>query len=130
MPSVFSKIYAGELPCHEIYRDGEVFAFLDIRPIAPGHALVVSVQEIDNILDVPEELYLNVMSRARHLARGIAAATGAARVGVIVEGFQVPHFHVHLVPVNSAGGMSFSKAAPAGEEELSRMRQKILAALG
>ena len=129
MGSVFSKIVAGELPCYEIYSDDRVFAFLDIRPLSPGHTMVIPKREIDNMLDVPRELYLAVMGEAQRISRVLQRATGARRVGLIVQGFEVPHFHVHLIPINRPADMLPSNARSMEAAEMEDMRQKIVRCL-
>ena len=129
MSSIFSKIIDGKLPCYEIYRDDQVFAFLDIRPLALGHTLLVPRQEIDSMLDVPQKLYLKVMDEAQRISRALQKATGSKRVGLIVQGFEVPHFHVHLVPINSPRDMVLSNASPRETQEMEEVQQKIVQCL-
>ena len=126
MSSVFSKIIRGELPCHEIYQDEQVFAFLDIRPLTPGHTLVIPKREIDDMLDVPRELYLKVMEEAQRISWALQKATASKRVGLIVQGFEVPHFHVHLVPINRPADMLLANARPCSEREMVEVRKKIV----
>ena len=130
MGSIFGKIIGGEIPCYEIYQDDQVFAFLDIRPLTPGHTLVVPKREIDDMLDVPGELYLKVMGEAQRISRALQKATSSRRVGLIVQGFEVPHFHVHLVPINRPGDMLFANARPLEEREMEEVQQKILGFMG
>ena len=127
--SIFSKIIDGELPCYEIYRDDRVFAFLDIRPLALGHTLLVPRREIDNMLDVPDSLYLKVMGEAQRISRALQRATASRRVGLIVQGFEVPHFHVHLVPINSPADMVLSNARSREPQEMGDIQQKIVQCL-
>ena len=123
--SIFGKIIRGELPCYKIYQDAQVFAFLDIRPLSPGHTLVIPKREIDDMLDVPRELYLKVMEEAQRISWALQKATSSRRVGLIVQGFEVPHFHVHLVPINRPGDMLFSNARPQEATEMEEMQKKI-----
>lgn len=97
--TIFSKIINGEIPCYKIYEDELTFAFLDINPIRKGHILVVPKIEIDSWLEIPEEYYLAVYKTARILAPAIQQFTGSDRIGQHVEGFLVPYFHLHLVPL-------------------------------
>ena len=129
MASIFSKIVGGELPCYEIYRDEEVLAFLDIRPIRLGHTLIVPTREIDNFLNVPSELFLKVMARAQPIGRAISRALPCQRVGMSVLGFEVPHFHVHLVPLEKESDLSFSQARQRSPEEMRETQRSILAHL-
>ena len=126
MNSIFSKIIRGELACYEIYQDEEIFAFLDIRPLALGHTLVIPKREIDDMLDVPRELYLKVMEEAQRISSALKKATSSRRVGLIVQGFEVPHFHVHLVPINRPADMLPANARPREAPEMEDIRQKIV----
>jgi histidine triad (HIT) family protein len=101
MASVFSKIIAGEIPCYKIYEDERVFAFLDINPIQQGHVLVVPKKEVDQFTDLDDENYIAVMLAAKKIAQAQKKALDCTRVCTIVEGYQVPHFHYHLIPTNS-----------------------------
>ena len=127
--SLFSKIIRGELPCYKIYEDGQVFAFLDIRPLALGHTLLIPKREIDDMLDVPRDLYLTVMGEVQRISAALKEAAGSRRVGLIVQGFEVPHFHVHLVPINRPGDMALSNAREREAQEMEEMRQKIVQCL-
>ncbi len=97
--TIFSKIINGEIPCYKIYEDEFTFAFLDINPLQKGHTLVVSKLEIDNWLDLPEEYYLTIHKTARKIAPVIQKVTSCIRVGQMVDGRQIPHFHLHLIPL-------------------------------
>ena len=129
MSSLFSKIIRGELPCYKIYDDDQVFAFLDIRPLALGHTLLIPKREIDDMLDVPFDLYLKVMGEVQRISRALKEAAGSRRVGLIVQGFEVPHFHVHMVPINRPGDMAMSNARERGAGEMEEMQQKIVQCL-
>lgn len=97
--SIFTKIIKGEVPCHKVYEDDKVIAFLDIHPINPGHTLVVPKQQIDHLWDVPNELYHYLWDIAKKLQIRIKDTTKAPRIGVVVEGYGVPHAHIHLIPL-------------------------------
>jgi len=97
--SVFTKIIKGEIPCHKVYEDDKTFAFLDIHPQFPGHTLVVTKEQIENLWDVPEELYHHLWDTTKKVADHIKEALRPNRVGVAVEGFGVPHVHIHLIPL-------------------------------
>ncbi|HLR26571.1 MAG TPA: HIT family protein [Fodinibius sp.] len=99
MSTIFTKIIAGDIPCHKVAETNDHIAFLDINPIAEGHTLVVPKQEIDYFFDLPDELMQNTMDFARTVARGIDEALEPLRTGVIVQGLEVPHAHVHLIPL-------------------------------
>jgi histidine triad (HIT) family protein len=97
--TVFSKIIKGEIACYKIYEDELTFAFLDINPIQKGHTLVIPKVEIDNWLDLPEKYYLAVHQTACRIAPAIQKAVSPIRIGQMVDGRQVPHFHLHLIPL-------------------------------
>ena len=99
--SIFTKIIKGEIPAHKIYEDEFTLAFLDIHPAQPGHTLVVPKQQTDHIWDLPDETYQAVMATCKKIARQQRGVLQVRRVGVRIEGFDVPHAHVHLIPVNS-----------------------------
>jgi histidine triad (HIT) family protein len=129
-PSIFTKIVRGEVPAHRVWEDEEFLAFLDTRPVRPGHVLLIPKREVDYVFDLPGELYARLWERARRLAGALREATGAARIGIAVEGLSVPHVHVHLVPVSRPGDLDPSKQRPVPDEELARMAEAIRASLG
>lgn len=101
-PSIFTKIIRGEIPCHKVYEDETVIAFLDVHPLKPGHTLVVPKTQIDHIWDVDTDTYHHLWDVSRVIADKIKEVLQPARVGVVVEGFGVPHTHIHLVPIDTA----------------------------
>ena len=109
MASIFSRIVAGEIPCYKIAEDEHYFAFLDISPLQKGHTLVVPKHEVDYIFDLDSDCYAGLWAFARKVAAAIKAATGCKRVGVAVLGMEVPHVHIHLVPMDSEADMDFRK---------------------
>lgn len=109
MPSIFSKIISGEIPCHKIDENDHFLAFLDISPVAEGHTLVIPKQEVSYLFDLDEATYVGLMLFARRLAPAIAKAVPCLRVGVTVIGLEVPHTHIHLVPLNQMNDINFSK---------------------
>lgn len=129
MPSIFTRIVNREIPAHILREDDEFLAFLDVRPIRPGHSLVVPKQEIDDVFDLPDSLLSGFLVFARPVAQAIRQVTGAARVGMAVLGLEVPHAHVHLVPIDQLGDLDFSKAHDADQEELAAIAERIRAAL-
>lgn len=96
--SIFTKIINGDIPCHKIYEDDKVIAFLDIHPINPGHTLVVPKAQIDHLWDLSDDDYHYLMSVVKHIAENIRKTLNPPRVGVLVEGFAIPHCHVHVIP--------------------------------
>ncbi|MDE6270253.1 MAG: HIT family protein [Muribaculaceae bacterium] len=109
MATIFSRIAAGEIPCYKIAEDDKHFAFLDINPVAPGHVLVIPRKEVDYIFDLSAEDTAALHVFARKVARAVAAAMPCKRVGMTVMGLEVPHTHIHLIPINKESDMNFFK---------------------
>lgn len=107
MTSIFSKIAAGEIPSYKVAEDERHFAFLDINPVHPGHVLVIPKKEVDYIFDLSDEEYSALMLFAKRVAKAIKQAIPCRKVGVTVIGLDVPHTHVHLVPMNEGADMNF-----------------------
>lgn len=129
MATIFSKIIAGEIPAFKLFENEHVFAFLDIRPINPGHSLVVPKAEFDHILDVPEPYYSAVGQAAKHLGKAIQIATKCERIGLAVMGFEVPHYHLHVVPLWQESDLDFRRAKPAAQADLEQIQTAVLASL-
>ena len=125
MPSIFSKIIAGEIPCHKIAETEQFFAFLDVFPCAIGHTLVVPKQETDYLFDLNDELYSGLMAFAKQIEPAIRQAVPCKRVGVAVIGLEVPHAHIHLIPMNSMSDMNFNNKLKLSQEELAKTASKI-----
>ena len=115
---MFSKIVAGEIPCYKIAEDENFLAFLDIMPLAIGHTLVIPKKETDYIFDIQSEEYIQLWIFAQKVAKAVGSAIPCKRVGVAVIGLEVPHAHIHLVPLNKVGDINFerSKLSPTKEE--------------
>ena len=109
MPSLFSRIVAGEIPCHKIAEDDRFLAFLDIMPLAEGHTLVIPKLEVDRFFDLPDELLSGINVFARDVALQLERAIPCERVGVAVIGLEVPHAHVHLIPLNGVADINFER---------------------
>lgn len=109
MASIFSKIINGEIPCYKIAEDNRFFAFLDIFPTAKGHVLVVPKAEVDYIFDLDSDQYMAMFEFAKKIAIAQKSALLVKRVGIVVAGFEVPHAHIHLIPMNTMNDMSFEK---------------------
>ena len=109
MSSIFTKIVKGEIPCHKIAETENYLAFLDISPLAEGHALCIPKKEVDNLFDLDEETYVGLQLFTKIVAEGIGKAVPCKRVGVAVIGLEVPHAHIHLVPLNDVGDLNFQK---------------------
>jgi len=109
MPTIFSKIINGEIPCYRIAENDEFLAFLDISPLEKGHTLIVPKKEIDYIFDLEDDLLVNMHLFSKKVARAIQDSVPCIRIGVAVIGLEVPHAHIHLVPLHSLGSMTFTK---------------------
>ena len=126
MASIFSRIIAGELPAFKIAENEDYFAFLDIRPMAKGHTLVVPKKEVDYFFDQDEKELMNFMPFCKRVASAIEKVVQCQRVGVVVYGLEVPHAHVHLIPINSMHDMDFQKPAlDTPKEDMSAMAEQI-----
>lgn len=126
MTSIFSKIISGEIPSHRVAETETCLAFLDVFPLAHGHVLVVPKKEVDYIFDVDDTLLSEMTIFSKRLAKAIEKAVSCKRIGVAVIGLEVPHAHIHLVPLNSVQDINFSreKLKPS-QEELAAMAEKI-----
>ena len=129
MPSIFTRIVNREIPAHILREDDDFMAFLDIRPVTAGHSLVITKREIDDVFDLPDPLLSGLLVFARPVANAIRETSGAQRVGVAVVGIEVPHAHIHLVPIDDIGGLDFRKARPAEDAELAAMAERIRSVL-
>ncbi|MFN7014390.1 MAG: HIT family protein [Bacteroidia bacterium] len=126
MASVFSKIITGEIPCYKIAETEKYFAFLDIMPLANGHVLVIPKKEIDYIFDIESDEYKGLWEFAQTVANAIKKAIPCKKVGVAVIGLEVPHAHIHLVPINNVEDINFSKAKlKPTQEELAETAERI-----
>lgn len=130
MPSIFTRIVNGEIPSHRIAEDDEFLAFLDIRPVRPGHTLVVPKAEVDHFFDMNNQLLSKILLFAKPIGQAIQQVTGADRVGAAVAGFDVPHAHLHLIPADTMADLDFGRAREASHQELAAMAHKIREALG
>ena len=128
MASIFTKIVSGELPCHEVWQDEDHLAFLDIRPVKPGHCLVIPKEEISHITDMPANRHANLWSAVHHVAAKIKAATDCERVVMMVVGWEVPHVHVHLIPTNSAEDIPFPEPCDFDTQEFAEWGRRIKSA--
>jgi histidine triad (HIT) family protein len=126
MSTIFKKIIDGDIPSYKIYENEHTFAFLDISPVQLGHTLVVPKVEIDYFLDVPEPYYSAVFTTAKLVAKAIHRATTCQRVGTIILGFDVPHFHYHLIPMFTPDDLDLRKAKSRSEQEMKKIQQDII----
>jgi len=126
MASIFTKIVNGEIPCYKIAEDVNYFAFLDIHPMAKGHVLVIPKQETDYIFDLSPELLGGLMQFAQRVAAAIQKTISCKRVGIAVLGLEVPHAHIHLVPMNTEADIDFRKQKLSfSEEEMQTLAETI-----
>jgi len=125
--TIFSRIIAGDIPCYKIAENEKFFAFLDIFPLREGHVLVVPKTEVDNLFDLPPEYLQEMLLFAKPIAKAIEAAFDCNRCGISVIGLEVPHAHMHLIPIQSANDINFTQAKPkASDESLRAVQGKIL----
>jgi histidine triad (HIT) family protein len=125
MSSLFSRIIQGDIPCARIYEDEQFFAFLDIRPLHAGHTLLVPKQETDYLFDMPEDLLAAMLPVAKPIARALQACVPCLRVGLVVAGLEVPHCHLHLIPMETIGDLDFKNARPADPAALQALATRI-----
>ena len=129
MSSIFTKIIKGEIPCYKIAEDDNFLAFLDVNPNAKGHTLCVPKQEIDKIFDLDDDLYLGLMQFSKKIAVALEKTVPCNRIGIAVIGLEVPHAHVHLIPLNEMDEMRFKNKVSMAKEELETLAKNIQANL-
>ena len=125
MSSIFTKIINGEIPCYKIAEDDNFLAFLDVNPNAKGHALCIPKQEIDKIFDIQDDLYLGLMQFSKKIAVSLEKTVPCKRIGMAVIGLEVPHAHVHLIPLNEMDEMRFQKKVTMTKDEFESLAKKI-----
>jgi histidine triad (HIT) family protein len=125
MASIFTKIVNGEIPCYKIAEDKNFLAFLDVNPNVIGHTLCIPKQEIDKIFDLDEDLYLGLMQFSKKIAIALEKAVSCKRIGMSVIGLEVPHAHVHLIPLNEMDEMRFQNKVSLTKEEFEVLVKKI-----
>lgn len=129
MGSVFTKIIGGELPAYKIYEDEKVISFLSLGQINLGHCLVIPKTEVDHFFDVEPEEYEHMFAVSKKVSKAIKAVTDCVRVGMAVQGFEVHHAHIHLIPLWEPKEFSFANQKECAEEEMFSMQYKIIEAL-
>lgn len=129
MSTIFKKIIDGQIPCHKIAENEDFLAFLDVRPVKPGHTLVIPKKEVDYLFDLDDHLLGGIMLFARPVAKAIAQVVPCTKVGITVIGLEVRHAHVHLIPVNAIGDINFAHARAEEPERLAELAAKIRAQL-
>lgn len=126
MASIFSKIVNGEIPCYKIAETENCLAFLDVLPLRAGHTLVIPKKEVDNYYDLEDDLFQEVNALAKRVSAAIKKSVPCSRVGVAVIGLEVPHAHVHLVPINSLSDLDFTKErSKFTQEEFNSLAKQI-----
>ena len=129
MPSIFTRIIDGELPGHFVWRDDECVAFLSIAPLREGHTLVVPRLEVDHWLDLPPQLAAHLMTVAQRVGQAQQSAFNPSRVGLIIAGMEVPHTHLHVIPIDREADLNFANARSAESDELAATAAQLVAAL-
>lgn len=129
MASIFSRILNRELPGHFVWRDEQCFAIMTIQPIRDGHLIVIPRQEIDHWDDVPPEVAAHLMTVSQKIAKGVKEVVPCKRIGLSVIGLEVPHTHIHLIPIDNMGDMDFGHAHPVPAERLADTAGRIRAVL-
>jgi histidine triad (HIT) family protein len=127
MSSIFTKIIKGEIPCYKIAEDADFLAFLDVNPNAKGHTLCVPKQEIDKVFDLEDDLYLGLMQFSKKVAVALEKTIPCNRIGMAVIGLEVPHAHVHLIPLNEMDEMRFKNKVSMTKEEFEALARQIKA---
>ncbi len=129
MSSIFTKIVNGEIPCYKIAENENYLAFLDVNPNAKGHTLCIPKQEIDKIFDMDEDLYLGLMKFSRKIAKAVEKTIECKRIGIAVVGLEVPHTHVHLIPLHDMDDMRFQRKVSLSKDEFELLASAIRANL-
>ena len=127
MSSIFTKIVNGEIPCYKVAEEENFLAFLDVNPNAKGHTLCIPKQEIDKIFDIEDDLYLGLMAFSKKVAIALEKTVPCLRIGMAVVGLEVPHAHVHLIPLNEMGEMTFRHKVSLTKEEFEDLAKSIQA---
>ena len=130
MSTIFTRIIDGEIPGIFVHRDQHCVAFLDIRPLAHGHVLVVPIAEVDHWIDLPAELSAHLFAVAQRIGVAQQRAFGCERVGLIIAGYEVPHTHLHVIPTTHMGQLNFASATPETPDQLRSAADAIISHLG
>ena len=129
MASIFSRLVAGEIPCYKVAETENCLAFLDVNPIVRGHVLCIPKKEVDYIFDLDDDLFTELHLFSRRVARGLKKVCPCIKVGQAVVGIDVPHAHIHLIPLNKPGDLSFSHHVEMSSDELAALAKEISAAI-
>lgn len=125
MASIFTRIINGEIPCYKVAEDNKNIAFLDVNPVTPGHVLVVPKHEVSYLFDLADDEYTDLLLFAKKVARGLQKAVPCKRIGVTVIGLEVPHAHIHLLPISSEADMDFHHKQTLPVEQMAELAEKI-----
>lgn len=125
MATIFSRIISGEIPCYKVAEDDRYFAFLDINPVQPGHVLVVPKRETDYIFDIADDELGGMMVFAKHVANALKRAVPCRKVGVAVIGLEVPHAHIHLIPMSNEGDLDFKHKMTLPAQEMEAIAKAV-----
>lgn len=130
MPTIFSRIIAGEIPCYKVAEDDKCLAFLDIRPVVFGHTLVIPKQEIDYLFDMDDAYLTHLNLFAKRVAKVLREEVPCIRIGVMVAGLEVPHAHIHLIPMNAISELSFTNPRPEfPQEDMKALAERLFSRL-
>ena len=127
MATIFTRIVNGEIPCHKVAESEQYLAFLDIRPQTKGHTLCIPKQEVDYIFDLEDDQLAGLMQFAKQVARALKSVVPCKRIGIAVVGLEVPHAHVHLIPLQSVSDLSFKEPINVSADELAELAAQIAA---
>jgi histidine triad (HIT) family protein len=125
MSSIFTKIVNGEIPCYKIAEDANFLAFLDVNPNAKGHTLCIPKQEIDQLFEIEDELYLDLMRFSKKIAAALQKTVPCKRIGMAAIGLEVPHAHIHLIPLNEMDEMRFQNKVTMTKDEFEALAKEI-----
>ena len=125
MSSIFTKIVNGEIPCYKIAEDANFLAFLDVNPNAKGHTLCIPKQEIDQLFEIEDELYLGLMQFSKKIATALQKTVPCKRIGMAAIGLEVPHAHIHLIPLNEMDEMRFQNKVTMSKDEFEDLAKEI-----
>jgi histidine triad (HIT) family protein len=125
MPTIFSKIVKGEIPAHKIAETKDFLAFLDVRPVAEGHTLCIPKKEVDFLYDVDDEAFIGLQLFTKAVAKALHKAYPTKRIATAVIGIEVPHAHIHLIPISAIADLNFANAREADQAKLAEIAQKI-----
>ena len=129
MASIFSRIVAGEIPCYKVAETDHCLAFLDVNPVVKGHVLCIPKKEVDYIFDLDDDLFVELHRFSRCVAKGLKKVCPCIKVGVAVVGIDVPHTHIHLMPLNNPGDLNFSHHIKMEPAEMQELAAQIAAAI-